>query len=130
MSDIKVDTRGIMPLIARIDPAREKMAHAVAIQVMKDTDKYVPFLTGNLARRARVNGSKIIYGGPYARYLHEGKVMEGPLHGPKHATGKDLIYTKQHHQQAGAKWFDRSKADNLPKWQEVSKKAFLKYVKK
>lgn len=130
MSDVKIDTSGIMPLIARIHPASEKMAHVVAIQVMKDTDKYVPFLTGSLARRARVEGSKIIYGGPYARYQHEGKVMVGPLHGPKHATDKDLVYTKQHHQKAGARWFDRSKKDNMETWKEVSKKEFLKYVKK
>ncbi len=130
MSDIKIDTSGIMPLIARIHPASEKMATAVAVQVLKDTDKYVPFLTGNFARRARASGSKVIYEGPYGRYLHEGKVMAGPKYGPKHATDKDLVYTKQGHQKAGAKWFERSKKDNLPTWQKVSKKAFLKYVKK
>ncbi len=130
MSDIKIDTSGIMPLIARIDPARDKMAAAVAIQVKKDTEEYVPFLNGNLRLNTRVSGSKIIYGTPYARYLYAGKVMKGPLHGPKYATDKDLDIKKSGTKKQTAHWFDRSKKDNLPTWQKVSKKAFLKYVKK
>lgn len=83
MSHVKIDASGILPLIARIGPSNQKMMHIVATQVAKDTVKYVPMRTGSqmlrsgahLSDRASVEGNIIIYPGPYARYLYEGKVM-------------------------------------------------------
>lgn len=137
MSYLRVDTSGLKPLIRRIDPANKKMVHALVMQIKKDTLPYVPRQTGSMSQRGmhmsegtRVNGSSIIYPGPYARYLYVGKVMVGPLHGPKHATNKDLNISKSAHKKATAHWFEASKKDNLEKWEKVSKKEFLKYVKK
>ena len=94
----------------------------LANEIHKDTDQYVPFLTGSLSARSYVDGSTVIYPGPYARYLYYGKVMKGPKYGPKHATDKDLVYTKQHHAQAQSHWFEASKAQNLSKWLKGVKK--------
>lgn len=138
MSYLRVDASGILPLIARIGPANQKMMHAVAIQVHKDTVQYVPMRTGSqmlrgrthMSKDSKVTGSKIIYPGPYARYLYKGKVMEGPLHGPKRATDRNLNISKSAHHKATSKWFEASKKDNIGTWKKVAKKAFLKYVKK
>lgn len=94
----------------------------LANEVLKDTRPFVPALTLSLSNRAHVEGSTVVYPGPYARYLYYGKVMEGPLHGPKHATDKDLVFTKTVHPQAQAFWFEASKAQNLGKWTNGVKK--------
>lgn len=138
MSHVKIDASGILPLIARIGPSNQKMMHIVATHVAKDTVKYVPMRTGSqmlrsgahLSDRASVKGNKIIYPGPYARYLYEGKVMEGPLHGPKHATDKDLVFSDKPHAKATAHWFEESKKANIHTWRKVAKRAFLDGIKK
>lgn len=130
MSNIRIDTSGILPLISRISPANERMTHTVAIQVKKDTVPYVPMRTGSQVQRTRVSGSKIIYEGPYARYLYKGKVMEGPLHGPKHATDRDLDISKSVHQKATAHWFEESKKANINTWKKVARRAFLDGVRR
>ena len=130
MSHVKIDASGILPLIARIGPSNQKMMHIVATQVAKDTDKYVPFLTGSQARRTRVTGGKIIYEGPYARYLYKGKVVVGPRYGPKHETDKDLVFTKSAHRDATAHWFEESKKENIHTWRKFAKRAFLDGIKK
>ena len=56
-------------LAHKLAEASTKGENAVAIQVQKDTSPYVPFLTGSLDQRTRVDGSQVIYPGPYARYL-------------------------------------------------------------
>ena len=86
---------------------REKFARAQAYvdqACIRHMDKYTPMMTGALKRSAtigtKIGSGKIEYASPYARYLYYGKVMEGPKYGPKHATDKDLVYTKQHHAQS------------------------------
>lgn len=53
----------------------------VGQQVIKDTAPFVPALTGSLTIRTRLDGNKIIYPGPYARFLYYGKVMVDPQTG-------------------------------------------------
>lgn len=52
-------------------------------EIVKDTDKFVPFRTGYLKNSAiRSISSKddaIIYKGPYARFLYYGRVMVGVI---------------------------------------------------
>jgi hypothetical protein len=48
--------------------------------------------------------------------------MAGPPQGPKHATDKDLVYTKSPHPNAQSHWFEASKALNLQKWIKGVKK--------
>ena len=104
----------------------------LAIQVMKDTDKYVPARTGSLMLRTHIeNGNEIVYPGPYARFLYYGKVMiyepTGSTWAPrfehKVVTGRDLVMHKTMHALATSHWFEVSKAANIGKWLEVAEKA-------
>lgn len=114
-----------------IAQACTKAEHIVATQVRKDTSQYVPFLTGSLDQRTRVDGNEIIYPGPYARFLYYGKVMVDPETGSTYAkkgatkvlTDKNLEFNKAGHNQAQSYWFEASKAENLKKWIRVADKA-------
>lgn len=117
-----VKTSGLEEIDHKIAALASKGEVWLANEILKDTDKFVPFLTGSQSIRAYVDGNMVVYPGPYARYLWNGKVMEGPKYGPKHATDKDLVYTQQHHAQAQSHWFEASKAQNLPKWVKGVKK--------
>ena len=112
-----------------------KAEHLVAQQVAKDTVPFVPALTGSLTQRTRVEDSKVIYPGPYARFLYYGKLMVDPITGSSYApkggtkvlTDKNLVFSKAMHPQAQAHWFEASKAQNLEKWVRVADKAVKKY---
>lgn len=112
-----------------------KTEHVLAVQVEKDTVPFVPALTGSLAERTRVVGNAIIYPGPYARFLYNGKVMVDPNTGSTYApkggtkvlTDRNLVFTKTMHPQAQSHWFEASKAQNLDKWLRVAEKAVKKY---
>ena len=109
----------------------DKAAHTVALQVKKDTEPYVPMLTGSLKNRTQVVGDKIIYPGPYARFLYYGKVMVdpntgstfAPLGGTKVVTDRDLVFTHDFHPEAQSHWFEASKAQNMDKWLRVAQRA-------
>lgn len=126
---------------AMIANRSSKTEQAVAIQAQKDTSPYVPFRTGSLDERTRVVGNTIIYPGPYARRLYYGVKMVGletgkgatryvDRHGNEvvrfrkgakmKPTNDPLTYTKDFHPLAGAHWFERSKAQNLPGWLRVA----------
>lgn len=107
----------------------------VGQQVIKDTAPFVPALTGSLTIRTRLDGNKIIYPGPYARFLYYGKVMVdpqtgstvAPKGGTKVLTDRDLVFSKAMHPQAQSHWFEASKAQNLDKWIRVAEKAVEKF---
>ena len=81
--------------------------------------------------RTRVDGSHIIYPGPYAHYLYVGKLRVDPETGSSYApkggtkvlTDKDLVFSKAVHGQAQSHWFEASKAENIEKWVRVADKA-------
>lgn len=131
MLKFSVHTSGLSVIPERLKAASEKAEHTVAIQVQKDTSPYVPFLTGSLDQRTRVDGSEVIYPGPYARYLYHGKVMVDPETGSAYAqkggtkvvTDKNLVFNKVMHSQAQAYWFEASKAENMDKWLRAADKA-------
>lgn len=114
--DFSVKTSGLDAVDQRISQLASKGETWLANEILKDTDPFVPALTLSLSQRSHVEGNSVIYPGPYARYLYYGKVMEGPKYGPKHATEKDLVFTKSVHPQAQSHWFEASKAQNLKKW--------------
>ena len=100
-------------------------------QVMKDTDEYVPALSGSLAGRTHIEGgNQIVYPGPYARFLYYGKVMiyepTGSTFAPrgehKIVTDRDLVMHKTMHGKATSHWFEVSKAANLEKWLRVAER--------
>lgn len=132
-----VDTKRFARDLKRIDQrmrfAGEGAEHALAVQMAKDTDPYVPARTKSLANRVIVSGDTIIYPGPYARFLYYGKLMIDPNTGspwaPKGATkvvdpgGKKLDISTAVHSKAQSHWFEASKAQNLPKWRNVAGRA-------
>lgn len=109
----------------------------VGQQVIKDTAPFVPALTGSLTIRTRLDDNKIIYPGPYARFLYYGKVMVDPQTGSTFApkggtkvlTNRDLVFSKAMHPQAQSHWFEASKAQNMEKWVRVADKAVKKFGK-
>lgn len=117
-----VRTEGFKKIERDLLDQADKAEVWLANEILKDTDPFVPMLTGSLSQRSHVEGKSVVYPGPYARYLYYGKAMKGPKYGPKYATDKDLVYTKSAHPNAQSHWFEASKAQNLPKWLRGVKK--------
>ena len=113
-------------ITSRLDRAQETLGN----EVMKDTDKFVPKLTGSLSGRTRVSNGELVYPGPYARYLYHGKLMVDPKTGSSYArkgstktlTGKSINVAKSS-PMAQTEWFEVSKGLNLEKWKRVYAKA-------
>ena len=113
-------------ITARLDRAQETLAN----EVLKDTDKFVPKMTGILSGDAKVTGETVVYPGPYARYLYHGKLMVDPETGSSYAkkgntktlTGKSINVAKSN-PMAQPEWFEVSKSMNLDKWKRVFAKA-------
>lgn len=128
---ISVRTDGMNAALHAIAASASKAEHIVAQQVAKDTAPFVPALTGSLDQRTRVDGSLVIYPGPYARFLYYGKVMVDPNTGSTYApkggskvvTDRNLVFNQTVHPQAQDHWFEASKAQNLEKWKRAAKKA-------
>lgn len=140
----KVDTKSFARDLEKIDKrmqfAGEGAEHALAVQMAKDTDQYVPAMTKSLANRVIVHEDTIIYPGPYARFLYHGKLMIDPDTGspwaPKGATkvidpgGKKLNISQAVHKKAQSHWFEASKAQNLDKWRRVAGRAMQREFRK
>ena len=128
---MRFEVRTDINLIPVIAERCTRAEHILAQQVKKDTDPYVPMLTGSLKNRTRVEGGAVIYPGPYARFLYYGKVMVdpntgstwAPKGGTKVVTDRNLVFTTDFHPQAQAYWFEASKAQNKDKWLRVAQKA-------
>ncbi len=134
---ISVHTNGFDAAKEAIAKACTRAEHVLAEQIEKDTQPFVPMLTGSLTQRTRVDGSAVIYPGPYARFLYYGKVMVDPNTGSTYApkggtkvvTDRDLVFNQIMHPQAQSHWFEASKAQNLGKWVRVADKAVKKFGK-
>lgn len=132
---ISVHTDGFDAVKEAIARACTRAEHVLAEQMEKDTQPFVPALTGSLTQRTRVVGNTVIYPGPYARFLYYGKVMVDPNTGSTYApkggtkvvTDRDLVFNQIMHPQAQAHWGEASKAQNLGKWARVAEKAVKKY---
>lgn len=103
---ISFDVHFDLPDNILAEPAT-RTEHALANIIAKDTQPYVPFLTGSLTQRTRVDGGTVIYPGPYARRLYY---------------GDDFKFTKSFHPLAQAHWFEVSKANNLQDWVQAEKR--------
>lgn len=145
---VRVDIKDL-GISTKLASSADKAEHAVAVQAAKDTEQYVPMLTGTFKNQTQVKGNLIIYKGPQARYLWHGKVMVDAVtgKGPAHfidkngneiirfrkgarlkATDRDLVFTKTFHPDAQAYWFEASKAENLDQWKQVAAKAVIRYT--
>ena len=114
--------------LAKITSRLDRAQETLAVEAMKDTDKFVPARSGNLMNMSRVEGGdKIVYLGPYARYLYHDKLMVDSKTGSSYArkgstktlTGKPLNISRAVNPMAQAEWFEASKAINLEKWKRV-----------
>lgn len=138
--NLYVDADTVDRLALKFRRSVQQVEHTIAIQIVKDTKPYTPFLTGDMEKRTRVEGSTIIYPGPYAQYLYHGKVMvnretgKGPSHfvneygedvifyrkGTKlRASDRDLVFTTSFHPDAQAYWLEASYAVNMQKWRRM-----------
>lgn len=136
-------------LMKKLEQAGPRAAHALANQIAKDTEDFVPALTESLSNRTRVVENKIIYPGPYARYLYNGKVMvdaetgKGPMRivskdgsevirfrkgATLKPTERPLKIQQSVHKHATDHWFEASSAKNMDKWEEVSERLVKKYL--
>lgn len=133
-----VHTGGLDNIQKQIAEGCTKAEHAVSAQAAKDTAQYVPMRSGSLRERTRVIGNRIIYPGPYARYLYYGKYMvdaetgKGPMHFEdktgehiKYRKGARLVPTDRdlvfHSPNTRSHWFEYSKAKNMDKWMRIAK---------
>lgn len=77
-ANFSVDTKRFARDLAKVDKrmrfAGKGAEHALAIQMAKDTEPYVPARTKSLENRTIVQDDTIIYPGPYARFLYHGKI--------------------------------------------------------
>ncbi len=135
-----VHTEGLNNFKPMVDRACTKMERAVAMQAKQDTEPFVPMRDGSLRNRTRVVENRIIYPGPYARYLYYGKYMvnrktgKGPAQYTdkfgneviKYPYGSKLIPTNRDlkfwHPGTRSHWFEASKAQNLQKWLRTAAK--------
>ena len=118
-----------------------KTEQALAWQILKDTDPFVPAKTLSFAHRAYVKGNYIIYSGPYARYLWYGKRMvnaatgKGPRYIPEvgwrwpkgavlKPTDEPLNISTAVHKDATAMWVNASKARNMKKWAQIAARIY------
>ena len=132
---ISVHTDGFDAVKEAIAKACTRAEHVLAEQIEKDNQPFVPAFTESITQRTRVDGSAVIYPGPYARFLYYGKVMVDPNTGSTYApkggtkvlTDRDLVFSKAVHPQAQSHWFEASKSQNLDKWVRVAEKAVKKY---
>lgn len=128
----------------KLAAAGPKAAHDLAVQIAEDTKPYVPARTGALSERTQVVGNRIVYPGPYAKYLYDGKAMVdadtgmGPMRlGGKNgaevirfrkgarlkASARPLRFRQTVHPLAQDHWFEASKAKNLENWLQSAGKA-------
>lgn len=147
---IKIDGHFFKPLAEKLSKAGPWAAHTVAVQIQKDTEPFVPAMTKSLVNRTQVVENRIVYPGPYARYLYYGKVMVDAAtgKGPMRIAGKDgtkvirfrkgatlkptekpLKISKKVHPQATDHWLDASKAQNLEKWIKAAGRAMEREIK-
>lgn len=134
----KIHVDGFNAIQKRLEQGCTKAEHTLAVQIQKDTEPFVPALTGSLSQRTRVVDNRIIYPGPYARYLYFGKLMVDPNTGSAWAkadstkvlTDRDLVFTQTMHRQAQSHWFEAAKSESLKKWERKAKKEIKTYGKK
>lgn len=119
-----------------------KLEKAMAWQIFKDTDPFVPMKTGIFAHALSfVKDNFIFYGGPYARYLYYGNRMvnsltgKGPMYIPEvgwrwpkgatlRPTDEPLHISTAVHKDATSHWMEASKARNMKKWEKIAARIY------
>jgi hypothetical protein len=117
--------------LRRLEKNIKKAQVVLDTKVVQDTDEYVPMQSGFLKGSVRnsIGTGELLWVGPYAHYLYEGKLMVSPTTGSSWANknetkiyaDKPLTYY-QENPKAGAEWFQRSKNTNAKRWIDAVKK--------
>ncbi len=138
---ITVTLEKIIDPAAILDGRATKLEQALAWQILKDTAAFLPALTGSFTQRSHVTGNRIIYPGPYARYLWHGVAMvnsktgKGPRYIPEvgyrwpkgailKPTTRPLKFNTAMHAKAQSHWMDASNAQNMEKWKRMGAKIY------
>lgn len=108
MVKITVSASGIgNALLAKIPAASRQVQQAV----IASCEPFVPYRTGELCRSAAASGSgtegTVVYTAPHASLCY---YAERP-------------FSRKHHPQACAHWFEAAKAADLPKWVQTAASA-------
>lgn len=139
----------LKPLQKKLVDAGPRAANAVADTISRTTEPFVP-ASGSPAgmyHRTQAVENKVIWPGPYARYLYYGKVMVYPQPPYKvvRADGKTILthygqqkakiekpldIKKKVHAQATSHWFEKSAAQNMDKWVRAAGRAIIRDIKK
>lgn len=115
--DIKVNIN-----LDRFSEQFKKAQDTLDSLVLQDCKSYMPLATGLLQDRSYIEGpGRVVFPGPYARFLYMGKVMVDPDTGSPWAkkdakkvlTDRNLTYGRP---EATSHWFDTAKAQYGEYW--------------
>ena len=114
----------------------------LGLQVLEDSNQYVPFQQGALRSSGRIEDDCVVWGGAvhgvrYAHYQYMGEVYgpniprkdaDGNIIGwysppQKYPTGRDLQY---HTPGTGAFWFEEAKEQHCKQWVDVVRREVLR----
>jgi len=137
MLKVALQTQGLKALQNKLKSSGTRVEHAVAQQVARDTNPYVPMKNGVLANSTQVRGNQILYTVPYAHYLYEGVLWVYPDTGSAWApkgkrkvpTGRPLHISTAVNPKATSHWVEASKAQNLEKWERFAAKEQLRELR-
>lgn len=109
--------------LSRFEEQFRKAQLALGYQVLADCKIYMPHLNGILQQRSYVedDGNRVVFPGPYARFLYGGKVMVEEKSRSawarrderKVVTDKPLTYSAPN---ATAEWFQTAKNNHGQDW--------------
>ena len=130
----KIDWHGQADLLKKANLEKGGLVQQAIDKAVIDWNmQYCPMETGTLAKSpysvTEIGSGKVIYPGPYSRYLYYGEVMGpnipvfdddsgeptrffSPPGQKKHLTGRQLQFSTDLNPLAGAFWFERMKADH------------------
>ena len=110
MADITINL-DTQKMLSHYDRLLKNATAMITLQIIKDTDKYVPFDTGATAKSAQVasnpKAGRIVYDTPYAQKIYEGDRMN---------------FSRDAHPLACAHWADVSKGQYLGEWTDKVRK--------
>ncbi|MED1602603.1 minor capsid protein [Alkalihalophilus marmarensis] len=105
---VNVDISKIAPKVIN---ATKRAKHAVAEQVLKDSNSFVPADIWNLRdsslRFSNLEEGQLVWQTPYARKLY---------------FGVRFNFSRDKNPNAGPLWYERARAAYLPQWQNVAKR--------
>ena len=120
MSEVSIQNiiRGYESVLEKADIVAKE---AVVEQMIKDTDEFVPYANGRLAKSVRPlpNGSGYTYSVDYASYAFN----------PKTPQGRDKKYSKLVHPKAQGLPYKAAENEHYDEWVKLYKEAYERYVR-